>query len=62
MIGTDAQAQANNSANTLNIGNTIFGNSLPTSFGGVAGNIGIGVASPTQQLDISRSMNLSATT
>lgn len=41
MIGSDARAAASNASFTLNIGNTIFGNSLPASFGGTAGNIGL---------------------
>ena len=61
LLGADTLAQANNSTNTLNIGNTIFGTNLPSSFGWVSGDIGLGVVSPSQQLDISRSMNLSST-
>ncbi|MBX9809265.1 hypothetical protein K2X92_02670, partial [Candidatus Gracilibacteria bacterium] len=62
MLGADARAQSAASNGTMNIGNTIFATSLPAAFGGIAGNIGLGVVNPTQQLDISRSINIPATT
>ena len=58
MLGADTRAQSGDPSNTLNIGNTLFGTSLPNVFGGTAGYIGIGTASPAQQLEITQSMQM----
>lgn len=62
MLGADTRAQSGDPSNTLNIGNTLFGINLPTIFGGTAGYIGIGTATPAKQLTITESMEMPDTT
>ncbi|MCX6781610.1 MAG: hypothetical protein NTW66_00585, partial [Candidatus Magasanikbacteria bacterium] len=61
VIGYNIDARAVGSANTLNIGNLLFGtgiNGTGTTLS--TGNIGIGIATPTEKMDIDGSINISA--
>jgi len=61
-LGADTRTLTGNISNTLNIGNTLFANNIPTTYTGSAGYVGIGTRAPNQQLELTQSMRLPTTT